>query len=160
MTNVLRIDGEVETSRELTFADLAEVGEESQIVDISRLDPKRKGDAIKIAGLLELVGVKESANYIGLHGTLDNFHASIPLAPVRDRAFLIYRVDGEPLDVKAGGPFRFYILDHAACHMGEIDECANVKFVDHIELTTEKGFDNRPDDDDEHAKLHEKEHGL
>ena len=158
--NVLRIDGEVETPRELNLADLAAIDASHQITDVSQFDPKRQGDAVKLTGLLELVRAKGSAKYIGLHGTLDNFHASIPLAPVRDRAFLIYRLNGAPLDVKAGGPFRFYIPDHSACHIDEIDECANVKFVDHIELTADKGFDNRPDDDAGHAKLHENErHG-
>jgi DMSO/TMAO reductase YedYZ molybdopterin-dependent catalytic subunit len=155
--NVLRIDGEVETARALTFADLAAIDATHQISDVSQYDPKRQGDAVRLAGLLDLVGAKSSASYIGLHGSRDNFHASIPLAPVRDRAFLIYRLNGQSLDVKAGGPFRFYIPDHAACHTDEIDECANVKFVDHIELTAERGFDNRPDDDEEHAKLHERE---
>jgi hypothetical protein len=32
-----------------------------------------------------------------------------------------------------------------------------VKFLDHIELTVGKGFDNRPQDDEEHARLHENE---
>ena len=155
--SVLRIDGDVEISRELTLADLVAIDASQQIIDVSQFDPKRHGDAVKLSGLLELVGAKASANYIGLHGTRDNFHASIPLAPVRDRAFLIFRLDGQPLDVKVGGPFRFYIPDHASCHTDEIDECANVKFVDHIELTAERGFDNRPDDDEEHAKLHEKQ---
>lgn len=154
---VLRIDGEVEAARELTFADLGAIDAAHQIIDVSQFDPKRRGDAVRLTGLLELVGVKDSANYIGLHGTLDNFHASIPLAPIRDRAFVIYRLNGQPLDVKAGGPFRFYIPDHATCHTDEIDECANVKFVDHIELTKERGFDNRPDDDAQHAKLHEQQ---
>jgi len=158
--NVLRIDGEVEKPRELTFSDLAAINASHQIRDVSQCDPKRQGDAVKLTGLLELIGAKSSAKYIGLHGTLDNFHASIPLAPVRDRAFLIYRLHGEPLDVKAGGPFRFYIPDHADCHTDEIDECANVKFVDHIELTAQRGFDNRPDDDEEHVKLHEKQHNA
>jgi DMSO/TMAO reductase YedYZ molybdopterin-dependent catalytic subunit len=155
--NLLRIDGEVEKPAELTFADLENVADSDRIIDVSQFDPKRKGDAIKLSGLLELVDAKETAQYLGLHGTLDNFHASIPLAPVKDLAFLIYRLNGQPLDVQAGGPFRFYIPDHAACHTEEIDECANVKFVDHIELTAEKGFDNRPEDDDEHAKLHQHE---
>lgn len=155
---VLKIDGEVNELRELTFRDLEAIDAAHQIIDVSQFDSKRQGDAVKLSGLLELVDAKDSAGYIGVHGTLDNFHASIPLAPVRDSAFVIYRVNGKPLDVKAGGPFRFYIPDHAACHTDEIDECANVKFVDHIELTSERGFDNRPDDDEEHAKLHEKEH--
>lgn len=157
---VLRIDGEVQSARQLTFNDLAAIDPAHQIIDVSQYDPKRQGDAVKLSGLLGLVGAKDSGKYIGLHGTLDNFHASIPLEPVRDRAFIIYRVNGKPLDVKAGGPFRFYIPDHAACHTDEIDECANVKFVDHIEITADKGFDNRPDDDEEHAKLHEQEHNI
>jgi hypothetical protein len=53
---------------------------------------------------------------------------------------------------------RFLIPDYAACHTDEIDECANVKFVDRIELTTEKGFDNRPHDGAAHAALHAKQH--
>lgn len=151
---LLRIDGQVENPSELTFDRLQAIDDSQRIIDVSRFDPKRKGDAIKLTALLELAGVKPNAKYIGLHGTLDNFHASIPLEPVRDKAFLIYRIDGRPLDVKAGGPIRFYIPDHAACHTDEIDECANVKFVDHIEFTAEKGFDNRPEDDEEHEKLH------
>lgn len=153
---LLRIDGEVDKPVELTFADLEALDDAARIIDVSRFDPKRKGDAIKLSALLDLAGVRVVAKYIGLHGTLDNFHASIPLGPVRDTAFLIYRLDNAPQDVKAGGPIRFYIPDHAACHTDEIDECANVKFVDHIEFTIDKGFDNRPEDDEEHEKLHAK----
>ncbi len=152
---ILRIDGAVKQPRELTYQDLVDLDAEYQIVDVSRIDPKRPGDAVALHGLLKLVQASDAANYIGLHGSLDNFHASIPLAPVRDRAFLIYRLNGQPLDIKSGGPVRFYIPDHAACHTDEIDECANVKFVDHIELTVERGFDNRPSDEEEHAKLHQ-----
>ena len=107
-----------------------------------------------LSGILQRVGAKSSARYVGLHSSLDDFHASIPLEPVRERALLVYRLDGHPLDVKGGGPLRFFIPDHAACHTDEIDECANVKFIDHIELTATKGFDNRPQDDEEHEKLH------
>jgi DMSO/TMAO reductase YedYZ molybdopterin-dependent catalytic subunit len=156
MANVLlRIDGAVTTPRDLTFADLETLDACHRILDVSQFDPKRKGDAIKLSGLLDLVGLLPTAQYIGLHGSRDNFHASIPLAPVRDRAFLIYRLAGQPLDLQAGGPVRFYIPDHAACHTAEIDECANVKFVDHIELTATKGFDNRPQDESEHQRLHQ-----
>jgi DMSO/TMAO reductase YedYZ molybdopterin-dependent catalytic subunit len=79
------------------------------------------------------------------------------LAPVLDRAFLIYRLNGQPLSEKNGGPFRFYIPDFAACHTHEIDECANVKFVDHIELTQAMGHDNRPHDGQEHEELHQRQ---
>lgn len=156
---LLTIDGEVENPVHLSFDQLSAIDGVHQIVDVSQFDPKRKGDAIKLTGLLSLAKVKPSASYLGLHASTDDFHASIPLHPVRDSAFLIYRLDGRPLDLKAGGPFRFYIPDHAACHTDEVDECANVKYVDRIELTSTKGFDNRPDDDEQHARLHQQEGG-
>ena len=154
---LLKVSGEVDQPSEWTFEQLRDIGGEHQITDVSQYDVKRAGGAVKLAGLLGLVGAKPSASYLGLHSSADNFHASIPLEPVRDRAFLIYQVNDQPLDASAGGPLRFFVPDHAACHTDEIDECANVKFVDHIELTAEKGFDNRPEDEDEHEELHRKQ---
>jgi DMSO/TMAO reductase YedYZ molybdopterin-dependent catalytic subunit len=154
---LLRIDGEVEQAHELTLADLKAIHADYQVADVSQLDPRRKGAAVKLAGLLELARAKPTARYLGLHGTRDGFHASIPLEPVRNRGLLIYRLSDKPLDAKAGGPIRFFIPDYAACHTDEIDECANVKFLDHIELTAERGFDNRPEDEEEHERLHHTE---
>jgi hypothetical protein len=156
----LAVDGEVDRPMKLSFSELSAIDEAHQLVDVSRFDPKRKGDAVKLEGILELAQVKSSANYIGLHASTDDFHASIPLEPIRENAFLIYRLDGKPLEATAGGPFRFYIPDHAECHTDEIDECANVKFVDRIELTISKGFDNRPEDEEEHAHLHAEQDGT
>ena len=156
MTNsvLLRITGDVAAPRELTFADLQAIGREHQIADVSSLANGRQGTAVTLEGLLQLAQVKPSAKYLGLHSAADNFHASIPLDGVRAKAFLIYQLDGQPLSVKAGGPCRFFVPDHLACHSAEIDECANVKFVDTLELTTAKGHDNRPHDDAAHAQLH------
>lgn len=154
---MLSIAGQVESPRSLTFADLAAIPAEHQITDVSRLVPGRKGDAVTLAGILALVNPQGTAKWLGLHAARDDFHASIPLGAVADKALVIYRLDGQPLPEKAGGPVRFFIPDFAACHTHEIDECANVKFVDRIELTAERGFDNRPHDGDEHAALHAKE---
>ena len=154
---VLSIAGEVALPRSLTFADLAAIPVEHQVLDVSRLVPGRKGDAVKFVGILQLVQPKSGAKYLGLHSSSDDFHASIPLEVVAERALVIYRLDGQPLPAKAGGPVRFFIPDFAACHTDEIDECANVKFVDRIELTATKGFDNRPHDGAEHEALHAKE---
>jgi DMSO/TMAO reductase YedYZ molybdopterin-dependent catalytic subunit len=154
---MLRIAGEVAESRSLTFADLAAIDSTYQVADVSRLVPGHKGDAVRLAGILQLVQPRETARYLGLHSSTDDFHASIPLSAVVDRALVIYRLEGQPLPVKAGGPVRFFIPDFAACHTEEIDECANVKFVDRIELTAEKGFDNRPHDGASHEALHAKE---
>ena len=151
---LFKIDGEVERPTSPTLSDLMNIDAEYQIADVSEIDPKRKGGAVTLAGLLQFVGVKPSATHLSLHASLDDFHASLPLAPVLEKGIVIYQLDGAPLSTKAGGPIRFYIRDFAACHTDEIDECANVKFVDHIELTIGKGSDNRPEDDKEHEKLH------
>ncbi len=152
----LTIDGEVERPRQLSRSDLAAIDAAYQVPDVSRLDPKRKGRAVRLAGLLALVGVKPSAKYLTLHATADDFHASVPLEAVRERGIIIYEIDGQPLPVSAGGPVRFYIPDYAACHSAEVDECANVKFVNRLELSAQPGRDNRPHDEKEHAALHEK----
>jgi len=156
---MLAVGGEVAQPRTLTFDDLAALGPEHQVADVSRIVPGRHGDAVTLAGILSLVGPKSSAKYLGLHASADNFHASIPLAAVLDRALVIYRQKAEPLAPQAGGPVRFFIPDFAACHTHEIDECANVKFVDSIELTAEKGFDNRPHDGAAHEELHRPQAG-
>ncbi len=151
---MLTVDGEVAQPRKLEFQDLAAIDGRHQVTDVSRIVAGRKGDAVTLAGIWELVSPKSTGKYLGLHSSTDDFHASIPLEAVQDRALVIYRLDGQPLPVKAGGPVRFFIPDFAACHTHEIDECANVKFVDRIELTAEKGFDNRPHDGATHEELH------
>ena len=151
---ILRIEGTVDAPADLTFEDLCDFEPEHQIRDVSQLVSSRKGDAITLAGLLKRARVQTTARYLGLHSSTDDFHASIPLEPVRDQGFLIYRINGQPVAKEAGGPFRFFIPESASCHTDEIDECANVKFVDRIELTQTKGFDNRPEDDEQHEALH------
>ncbi|MEX2026742.1 MAG: molybdopterin-dependent oxidoreductase [Pirellulaceae bacterium] len=153
----LSVTGLVAAPRQLSFADLVAIDGRHQIADVSRIAPGKRGDAVTLAGIVELVQPMPAAKYLGLHATADNFHASIPLSAVMEKALLIYRLDGQPLPAKAGGPVRFFIPDHHACQTHEIDECANVKFVDAIELTADKGIDNRPHDEQQHAELHAKE---
>jgi DMSO/TMAO reductase YedYZ molybdopterin-dependent catalytic subunit len=142
----LRVSGLVQTELELTAKQLAsDVGGEYQVADIA---------AVQLQGLLQLCEPAPEATHIGLHGSLDDFHASIPLVAVSDRALIVHHMDGAILSIDQGGPFRFFIPDHAACQMDEIDECANVKFLDHIEFTAGKGHDNRPQDEQQHAALH------
>lgn len=151
---ILTVEGEVRTRLSLSFAQLAALPELAQRPDVSRFDPKRSGGAITLAAILEMAGVLPGATWLTLHASQDDFHASVPLAAVRDRGLLIYRLADDPLPAKAGGPIRFLIPDFAACHTAEVDECANVKFVDRIELSRERGRDNRPQEAAEHAALH------
>lgn len=152
--DTLLINGEVNEPLELTRGDLTRIEAAAQVPDMSRLDPKRKGKAVRLAAVLALAQPKPNAAYLTLHSATDDFHASVPLEAVRERGLLIYELDGQALPPSAGGPFRFYIPDFATCHSAEVDECANVKFVDRIELSQAKGFDNRPEDEKQHAALH------
>ncbi|MFO0899903.1 MAG: molybdopterin-dependent oxidoreductase [Pirellulales bacterium] len=151
---MLVLDGEVERPLGLTAADLAALPEAWQVRDVSQLDPSRRGRAVRLAGLLEAAGVRPAACYLTLHAWRDDFHASVPLAAVLERAVVIYELAGGPLPVDQGGPFRFLVLDAAACKSAEVDECVSVKYVDRLELSTERRFDNRPTDDRAHAALH------
>ena len=153
----LAIQGLVANPCQLDFSDLAMIDQRHQITDVSRVAPGKQGQAVTLEGILEMVQPQPEAKYLGLHAAADNFHASIPLAAVRDKAIVIYGLFGQPLPAKSGGPVRFFIPDHHACQTHEIDECANVKFVDTIELTAEMGNDNRPHDEAQHAALHAKE---
>lgn len=152
--NALIVDGEVEQPLALSFADLAAFGADEQVADVSRFHPSRKGDGVTLAAILKRARPRSTATYLTLHAATDNFHASVPLAAVRDEGIVVYRLDGGPLPAKNGGPIRFLIKDPAACHTDELDDCANVKFVDRIELTAGKGQDNRPETDEEHERLH------
>jgi DMSO/TMAO reductase YedYZ molybdopterin-dependent catalytic subunit len=153
----LVIRGEVSRPTIWQYDTLRQLPDPLQVADVSQLDPRRSGRAIKLRALLELAGVSEQAAFITLHAAADDFHASIPLAEVRDQAVVIYEQGDAPLTAKAGGPFRFLIPDHAACKTAEIDECANVKFIDTIELSIERGHDNRPAEERAHAELHRRQ---
>ena len=150
----LSIAGEVRAPRAFSRDSLAALP--GQVPDVSTRLPGREGRGVELAALLAAVGVLPAATHVTVSADGGAFHASVPLDVVRDRAVIIFELDGQPLPESAGGPFRFLIADYAACHTAEIDDCANVKFVDRIELTAERGFDNRPQDDVEHAKLHGK----
>jgi DMSO/TMAO reductase YedYZ molybdopterin-dependent catalytic subunit len=152
---VLRVDGEVDQPASLTYDDLQGFAEAHQVRDVSRFHPKRKGDGVTLNSILERVSPKTSANYLTLHATADDFAASVPLVAVRDEGIVVYKLGEAPLPASGGGPFRFLIRNPAACHTDELDDCANVKFVDRIELTAGKGRDTRPETDEEHEAIHD-----
>lgn len=140
---LLSVTGEVEQPLGLSFEDLSGFDAEHQIPDVSRLDSDREGAAVTLRGVLDKAGVKPAGKYLTLHASADDFHASIPLQAVLDSAVLIYREGDVPLPCEAGGPIRFHIPNAAACRTAEVDTCANVKFVDGLEISAEPGLDTR-----------------
>lgn len=139
----LTINGEVAAPVALSRADLSAFPDEARIDDVSQVEERRQGKAVRLSALLNRVQPGESATHVTLHASTDDFAASIPLDAACDVGILIYEINGEPLDTKAGGPFRFLIPNAAECKTAEMDACANVKFLDRIELTAGKGRDTR-----------------
>ena len=150
----LRIDGAVEQPLELGFDDLNAFPIDAHIIDVSQYQSKRVGDGVVLDAILALARPSPEANYITLHADRDDFHVSVPLAPVRAEAVVVYRHQGEPLSLDQGGPIRFLIKNPSACHTSELDECANVKYLSRIELSVKKGRDTRPADEEAHEALH------
>jgi DMSO/TMAO reductase YedYZ molybdopterin-dependent catalytic subunit len=152
---LLTIDGAVEQPLRLTVADLDAVPESARLRDVSRFDPKRQGEGVALVALLEQAGVRPEATYLTLHADRDDFHVSVPLQAVREQGVIVYRLGGDLLSAERGGPLRFLIPDPSACHAGELDECANVKYLTRIELSVGRGRDTRPTTESDHAALHE-----
>ncbi len=152
---VLVLDGAVQNPLHLTVADLDSLPPAARVLDVSRFHPARRGDGVTLQSLLERAVVDPSANYLTLHADRDDFHVSVPLEPVKEQGIVVYRLGSEPLAVEFGGPIRFLVPDPSACHTGELDDCANVKYLSRIELTHRRGRDTRPADEAAHAALHQ-----
>lgn len=139
----LTIDGEVATPVSLSRVEIAASAGDRLIDDVSTLEPRRQGRAVRLDALLSLVDPSSAATHLTLHASIDDFAASIPLDAVQDRGVVVFEIDGEALESKHGGPYRFLIANAAECKTDELDACANVKFLDRIELTAGKGRDTR-----------------
>lgn len=146
------VSGLVGRSLELDHADLAALP--GQVADVSALATGREGSAVRLASVLEAASAQAGAEFLTLEAD-GGFAASIPLAAVADEALLLYALDGEPLPHEKGGPVRFLIPNPAACGTDEIDTCANVKYLNAISLSTERGRDVRPSTLRAHEALHE-----
>jgi DMSO/TMAO reductase YedYZ molybdopterin-dependent catalytic subunit len=157
---LLLVDGAVEQPLGLTLADLSALPASHQVPDVSRFHPKRQGDGVALEAILDRSRPTTEANYLTLHADRDDFHVSVPLQAVRAEAIIVYQRAGQPLGPEHGGPIRFLIRDPAACHSHELDDCANVKYLSRIELSVRRGRDTRPQNDEEHARLHEGQNSL
>lgn len=152
--NVLIVDGAVDRPARWTYRDLTGFDEAEQVRDVSRFPSRKSGDGVTLEAILLRVQPKPEADYLTLHASRDDFHVSVPLAPIRAEGVVVYRIDDGPLTQSHGGPIRFLIRDPSACHTSELDDCANVKFLDRIELSVHKGQDTRPSNDAAHEALH------
>jgi len=151
---LLRVEGAVERPLALRFGDLEGLPESCRVADVSRFQPKRRGDGVALDAILDMVRPRPEANYLTLHADKDDFHVSVPLDAVRRESVVVYKLGGVGLGVEHGGPVRFLIKDPSACHTSELDDCANVKYLSRLELSVRRGRDTRPADESAHAALH------
>jgi DMSO/TMAO reductase YedYZ molybdopterin-dependent catalytic subunit len=156
MTDILlKIDGAVDHPLALTFADLAAFPDTFQFTDVSQIHPARRGDGVTLDAILDQAEVRHGANYLTLHADRDDFHVCVPLEAIKGQGIVVYKLSSGPLSVEHGGPIRLIIRDPSACHTGDLDDCANVKYLSRIEITERRGRDTRPETETAHAALHE-----
>jgi DMSO/TMAO reductase YedYZ molybdopterin-dependent catalytic subunit len=151
---LLKIDGAVEHPLALEFADFAAFPEAAQFADVSRLHPSRRGDGVTLDAILEKAAVRPGARYVILHADRDDFHVCVPLEAIKGQGIVVYKLGSAAFGVEQGGPIRLIIRDPSACHTGDLDDCANVKYLSRIELTEHRGRDTRPETETAHAALH------
>ena len=150
MTSTLEIAG---TSRagglRLAASDLAALPSSAQVADVGTLIAGRKGRAVRLAAIVDLARPSSATRHLNITSRDPAFAVSVPLDEVRDRALVVYELDGLPLDPAKGGPFRLLVCGHP-------DECVNVKELVRLEFSDRPGRDTRPKDDAEHQALHRK----
>lgn len=156
----LEISGDIAKPARLTHDDLTAFADEALVPDIGTLGSSRAGGGVRIADLIRKADPQSGVRYVSFISRSDNFRVCVPLDQIAPTGIVIHHISGTPMTRAQGGPFRFIIPDPAACGTDIIDECVNVKFLDEIRLTREPGEDTRPENEAEHARLHEREHSA
>lgn len=133
---VLKIEGAIQTSLELSYDDLANIEGDAAVDDVSTLVPDRSGSAVRLKHLIEQSQPDPHANTIRFIAS-DGYAVKLRLASILPVGLLIYAVDNQPLTEKQGGPTRIVIPNSAECHTAELDFCANIKSLVKIEVIKE-----------------------
>ena len=134
---VVRIEGAVVQPVSFTRVALAQLPDEHQVEDVSRLIPSMRGRAIRMKGLLGVPALAVDADHVTFHSSDGQYAATLTLQQTHDFGMLVYELDGQPLPVAKGGPYRLITP-------GLGDLCANVKNVGRIEIRAGSGKDTRP----------------
>lgn len=157
MSTLLQVRGLVRHAREFTREELRTLPR--QVPDVGTRVKGRAGEAVVLAAILEAVVPEEAARFVTLVAEGGQFSASVPLEAVTG-ALVIHSLDGEPLPADKGGPIRFLIPEAPRCGVeAAIDACANIKYLERIELVAEAGRDTRPSSLEERRARH-KSHGA
>lgn len=110
-----------------------ELSSRSDLVQLEDVQSSRTGLAVPVSALLGAVELNEGDELV-LTSSADGFCATLPLAAAAKVGLIWFAGTDGPLTKEQGGPFRFFIPNAAECKTAVLDNCANVKFVDRIEV--------------------------
>lgn len=129
----LALEGEVDSPRSFTEAELAALPEQE---DVAMRIPGRAGRGVMLSAILAAAKARSTAKWATLVSGDGDFSICVPLDAVARNSLVAFGIP----DAK-GGPLRFFVIDVAACGTAEVDECANVKRLARIKLTREREDD-------------------
>lgn len=144
---ILTIEGECARATSFSYHDMVSLHSDYQVPDVSKIDARLKGTAIRLRGLVDIVGPDLAANWLTVESEDGLFSVSLPLREASETALIIFGLGKKPLERDAGGPVRFLIPFHP-------DNCTKVKGARRLTLTAEKGKDTRPGNKAEHQAIH------
>ena len=134
---VLRVDGKLARPIAFDRAALARIPPEAQVTDSSTLIAGSAGKGVRVKQILDSLSCEPDADHITFHSSDGRFSASLTLEQARAYGIVIYELEGLPIPVEHGGPFRLTTP-------GLGDLCANVKQLTRMEITCGSGRDTRP----------------
>jgi 2-dehydropantoate 2-reductase len=143
----LVIEGACARPRAFSHYDLGAIHEYYQVDDISKVDARLAGKAVRLRALVDLVGPDFHAKYITIESEDGAFSVSLPLDETIRTALVVHELKKKPLTREDGGPVRFLIPFFA-------DKCANVKGAARMTLSETPGRDTRPSNRSDHEALH------
>lgn len=128
-------DGE---TRAFTFDDLTKLPALARVADVSVLDARRRGTAIRLSALVDEAQAKRLVE-VRLISSQEGFEVTLPGGLALEQGLVLYAIDERALSVEAGGPFRFLVPRTVRCQQadlpaGVLDNCANLKHLVRIEI--------------------------
>jgi DMSO/TMAO reductase YedYZ molybdopterin-dependent catalytic subunit len=147
-SGILTIEGECDRPTSFSFHDLASAHKDYQVPDVSKVDQRLEGTAVRLRTLLDQVGPSWHSKWLTVESEDGKFSACLPLDETRATALVIYGKKKKPLDRDEGGPVRFVIPFHP-------DKCTKVKGATRMVISEAPGKDTRPSNAAEHKKIHE-----
>lgn len=148
---VLRINGSVARPLELTYEDLLRLPQDLYVEDVGRVVPGVHGEGILLKGILEVAKPEAGTKAVTIRASNSAFTANLSLQELENHGILVYRRNGEPLPVEAGGPIRLYIP-------GDTVGCSNVKSVGLIHIDSPHSHHHDHDHDHNHDHDHDHPH--